>query len=568
MTIRLLLGMESGSTTHSPGAILNLNPALEADLVSTNRATWVTPPALTGDAGKPVQAVMSPGGGIASRRRGTIVSSASGRPTGLPRDRMTELLSWMRPTHLPILQPQEHFGMTPIVSGALTISHDSTVGDFSGSSIKLAFSGDAAPGGIRLPLPASPEQGVSAIKRKVGGAVHIRMRCSDWSKLTRLYIGLAADGGSTNVYTAVIMNVSRTRFGCNDPAYADRWNDQWRTLVVQSRDFLKAGAPQPWGLDAKYITNIDGVIFTVITTAAVDIWIDRIYSPDWPCGVVTPVFDGWYSTARALVKREWVPRGWGCGGSANRVEAGGTYPSFADLAEMSDLGFDVFAHGHILNGINPAPTEDTTTEEQYAPILAAQRRALFAAGVDPRGMRWHQWLQAGGKGVMDIVKVLKNQGINAGRGEPNDSEFGCNPQNTTYISETTLVGPTTFVSARGRFSRQYSGGHLSGANVDYFAARTDPDVLTIREALEYTAMTTQALSMFDHEIMDTPTQFDVASVQMQNRIAHMEELERAGKIMILNPTDLEELTYWRPGEVFVRWDGEWVYRHDPTKIAF
>ena len=42
----------------------------------------------------------SPGGGIASRRRGTIVSSASGRPTGLPRDRMTELLSWMRPTHL------------------------------------------------------------------------------------------------------------------------------------------------------------------------------------------------------------------------------------------------------------------------------------------------------------------------------------------------------------------------------------------------------------------------------------------------------------------------------------
>lgn len=64
MTIRLLLGMESGSTTHPPGAILNLNPALEADLVSTNRATWVTPPALTGDAGKPVQAVMSPGGGL------------------------------------------------------------------------------------------------------------------------------------------------------------------------------------------------------------------------------------------------------------------------------------------------------------------------------------------------------------------------------------------------------------------------------------------------------------------------------------------------------------------------
>ena len=30
MTIRLLLGMESGSTTHPPGAILNLNPHEDA----------------------------------------------------------------------------------------------------------------------------------------------------------------------------------------------------------------------------------------------------------------------------------------------------------------------------------------------------------------------------------------------------------------------------------------------------------------------------------------------------------------------------------------------------------
>ena len=36
----------------------------------------------------------------------------------------------------------------------------------------------------------------------------------------------------------------------------------------------------------------------------------------------------------------------------------------------------------------------------------------------------------------------------------------------------------------------------------------------------------------------------------------------------LIPTDMEMLTFWRPGDVFMRWDGEWVYRDDPTRIAF
>ena len=36
----------------------------------------------------------------------------------------------------------------------------------------------------------------------------------------------------------------------------------------------------------------------------------------------------------------------------------------------------------------------------------------------------------------------------------------------------------------------------------------------------------------------------------------------------LIPTNMEMLTFWRPGDVFMRWDGEWVYRDDPTRIAF
>lgn len=95
MTIRLLLGMESGSTTHPPGAILNLNPALEADLVSTNRATWVTPPVLTADAGKPVQAVTSPGGGIGFSAGSALVMPVQERRLD-PRQYLAETAATLR----------------------------------------------------------------------------------------------------------------------------------------------------------------------------------------------------------------------------------------------------------------------------------------------------------------------------------------------------------------------------------------------------------------------------------------------------------------------------------------
>lgn len=94
MTIRLLLGMESGSTTHSPGAILNLNPALEADLVSTNRATWVTPPVLTADAGKPVQAVMIPDGVVEFSEEVANAIAALGGTSGLQFQATATHLQW------------------------------------------------------------------------------------------------------------------------------------------------------------------------------------------------------------------------------------------------------------------------------------------------------------------------------------------------------------------------------------------------------------------------------------------------------------------------------------------
>lgn len=81
-------------------------------------------------------------------------------------------------------------------------------------------------------------------------------------------------------------------------------------------------------------------------------------------------------------------------------------------------------------------------------------------------------------------------------------------------------------------------------------------------------MTHQPVTMYTHAITESPSVFDSTPRAAAGWIAHMESEERAGNLLILNPTTLEYLTFWRPGETFMRWDGEWAYRHDPTRIAF
>jgi hypothetical protein len=512
-----------------------------------------------------VRYTTGPGGG--NRNRGAVVR-AGDVVSGLPADRLAELLSWMRPTHLPILQPQEHIGMTPIVSGVLTVSHDPTVGDFSGSSIKLAFSG-AGTVSARLPLPAAVEQGVSTRPRRAAGAVHYRVMCDDWSKVTRLYISLAEGGGSTNYWLGNLINVGESNFGMHDAAYSARWNNVWRTLVLQSKLFTKQGAASAWGKSSRYYDGIDGIVISAISTAAVNIWIDRIYSPDWPCAVITPIFDGWYESGRAAAINDYLPRGWGCGGSANTVEFGGIYPAYADLKTLSDAGFDVFCHGHQLSGASASTMGTAVTEATFAPIISAQRRAILGAGVARQGMRWHQWLGNLGHGAFDVAAHLRTHGIDASRADTVDGEFGVNPANTTALVNSSLIGEGAWVSRRGRFNRSYLASYHNVAQGGaYDAAAVDPTRPTLASETDYVCKTGQIITNYDHQILAAPSSVDVSIDFHRARVADWESRERAGELMVLNPTMVERLTYWRPDEVFVRWDGEWVYRHDPTKIAF
>jgi len=515
-----------------------------------------------------VTATTSPGGGL--RKRGTVVTTGNG-VSGLPAGRLQELLSWVKPAHLPILDPAQFVGMTPITMNNVTITHQPGAGDFSDGAIRVATAGAEANKSALIPLPVRLEKGVRDQSIRAGGSVHIRLKCADWSNITRLYVSLCQDNGFANRRFAVLIGDPKSRHGITNPAHAAVWNNKYRTIALPSSAFLSSGSPSEWGYSARYFEPITGVFVTLTTTAAVEIDIDRIYSPDWPVGVVTPIFDGWYQSARDLVEREFLPRGWGAGGSQNAVEAGTFYPTYQDLRRMSDLGFDVFAHGHDVDAEgDPVGMTAGVTAARYSLVLAQQRAALAGAGVNPDGMRWHQWLQNTSLNAgFDMAGLLKRHGVDAGRRPCADAEWGIDPYDATYTQDMIWSDDATWLPMAGRFNRlmQQAYENIPQA-ADYDHVGSTPARPTLRKRMDYIALASMPLCPYIHNIIDAPGPFDVSTAFGGDWIAHMDELERAGKILVTNPTTLEYLTFWRPGETFMRWDGEWVYRHDPTRIAF
>jgi len=483
-------------------------------------------------------------------------------------DRLTDLQSWMLPKHLSVLDPGAHYGMTPITSGVLSISHDPAVAEFCGSSIKVSMSGVGTALTARLPLSNGLEPGITSQPIKVGAALHVRMKCSDWSALTRFYVGLTQDNGVTNYWLGIIVNSGQSKLGGRDPAYASAWDNKFRTVVLLSAtNFSKVGSPAPWGADARYF-NTDGINFTVSSTAAVDIHINRIYSPDWPAAVVCPILDGNYTSSRNLFTADFLARGWGYGASGNLLDGTGRYPSFAEMKATVDAGHDVFCHGHTLTGgTSPAPMSPSVTEAEYVPILAAQRRAFTAACANT-GLRWHQWLTNTGQYAgSDLAGLLKKFGIDACRADTSDAEYGINPSATTYTQSGALIGAGGFAGQRGRFNRAYTPSY-NGLTTGNYNNYDYDGTATLKKTFDYVRKSGLVMHPYFHEILDAPGVYDVGPDFYRAWIADTETSVAAGESIVIKPTDLERLTYWRSGEFFMRWDGEWVYRHDPTKIAF
>lgn len=505
-----------------------------------------------------VTATTGPGGG--NRKRGTVVTTGNG-VSGLPVGRLQELLSWVKPIHLPILDPAQLVGMTPITTTDMSITHEPGAGDYSADAIRITTTAAVTNKSLLCPLPAPLEAGVAARPVRAGQQVHFRVKCSDWTKVTRLYVGLCQDGGFANRrFFNICADSAGSSFGHRDATYDTAWSGKYRTFPACATRFLSAGTPTAWGYDSKYFAPITGIFFTVSASAAVTFDFDRIYSPDWPVGIVTPIFDGWYQSARELVTREFLPRGWGAGGSANEVGAGGITPTYADLASISRQGFDVFCHGHdIAEDGRPQGMTSAVTAARYSLILSQQRAALLDAGSDPDGMRFHQWLQnLGDYAGSDMAGLLRSQGIIASRGPCSDARWGINPAAVATTIPLLWSDNATFLPMGGQFNRIFQSAY---ENVPQAADYEHPGIIsarpTLRKRIEYAAWAGLPVCSYHHNILDTPGPYDVSTTFARGWVAHMEALEKSGSLLILNPTTLEDLTFARADGVRMGWDGEW-----------
>lgn len=488
--------------------------------------------------------------------------------------------SSLLPTHLPVLSPERHSAMTPIVNGGLTCSFVAG-GERGRGKIRLSTAGVMASTAIRLPLPLGAEYGTYA---RMGARLNIRITCDNWNLVRRLYVGPADQGGSTHYHLLKIIENGGSggvsRYGMTDPANAAKWNNVWRTLNEHSDKKIIVGTPAPWDGTSRYF-SADGLVFTVWTDGAVAIEFDRCYSPIYSVGGVVDIFDGAYKSARDIVLPAYAGRGWRAGFSGNKVDGSTlgvtTYPTMADLASVAAQGHDVFMHGHDLSGSAPTPMTGAVTEAKTLEVLTAGRGAIAGAvgGAGARGLRWHQWLQnTGSYAGTDMAGLLKTMGIGAARGSCSDAEFGINPYDTVRTS-TWDAAPATVTggvmsgwqSYRGRFNRPY---------METFAGATPLDRDTyagsaIQKCVEYAANCGDLLLSYTHNIVSydgtNPLVSDTGINRWRDYDADVNARVKSGSLIKLGPTDLEMLTYWNPGDVYLSWDGEWRNRSDES-IAF
>ena len=551
MSIRLLQAIFlSGVYTAADGATLSLAPGLEDDLVGQ---------------GKAVRVSMQKSGtqllnhALEHSRLG-LYQNPGGRDFG--KDKIL-------PVHHPVMDPDILSGL-PLTIANITLSYDVTEKERSQGSLKIAVAAAVSTNtSPRLPLPVTNSSGLYP---KLNSRVHVRIKCSDWTKVTRLYINFGASGG-TAVYQLTIAD------GAGDSVYGihsgfdSTWSGKWRTLVLSAdRSFAQGGALD-WCTynvpDSSYTT--DGLFFNITTTAAVNFWIDRIYSPRWPVGHVSIIGDGSYKTFRDIAVPAFNDRGWRCGSSLYLGSGVGIYPAVKDLAEIANAGHDIVAHmfhtdTHLAFGASSTKTDVKSAFYNQMSLLAG------VANPCPSAMRWCQFLQNTGRlSTNDMATVLRTLGVNASRGDVSDPEYGVNPHAgigaivQQGTSSRTGAAPGGWCPERGRFNRRAWGLHGGLATP---ALRDTYANSPMQKAVEFAANHGDGITAFAHQIIPEPDTYNIGPQFWSDMMDDLDAKVANGKLLVLSPTELERLTYWRDGDVYMRWDGEWVYRSDPTTIAF
>ena len=505
-------------------------------------------------------------------------------------------LNDLLPTHRPILNPESINPATiTAAAGVVATIADSAAGEFYRKDLVLTMAGVTALGYTTLPIPTD----YYGTKAKVGFHNHFRVWCDDWSKVTNFSIWLYFAGTNDRVMMSLVSSGSSS-YGCTDPNFASRWNGKYRTLQVNAPDRGTPNGTVPaWGTGNGTPTDAEivGFRFQIQTSGACVIKINRAYSSQWPIGAFTLIGDGAYRGFREHALSAFRQRDWR-GGVSLFVDADNdaVLPSLSDLRQFSDAGWDIFPHMRSLE--SGAPDAGALAGTETPAVLEASWRAISSrirdnTSAKQAGLRFLQFLQNSGRsnvaGGVFTAQELGRFGVEVARSLVVDSEWGVDPfaaqppyrQNTParplLRDGVTPCGinagwNTGWIPKWGRYN--YFSGQLysTTSGVSTPETRDTYEGSLLQMTVERAAMYGSTTMQFTHDIVPLdgvqPTEYNSGLKQWRALLADLDGHVRAGKLIVLSPSELASVTYLRPGDVFVRWDGEWVYRHDPTKIAF
>lgn len=493
------------------------------------------------------------------RAEGIAVSANRAKRRAMVRD----MLTWCRPVRKSILDPRLYGGMANLTNGQLTVSYQSGNGGFYDKSIRMTLSG-AGSGVVNLPIAAASETAMGGGSVNAGADLRFVINCSDWTKVGYLEIHFCQNGSVIDRRDARLVWGGKTQWGCTDPTYSAAWNGKFRTLPLHAATLSPAGNPAPWGQTARYF-NVTSIRLSAVVTAAVTFDIGRIDSEEWPVGIIVPMLDGSYDSAVQRAIPDFLSQGMGCGGSIHTM-IGGKDPDAQAVADMIAAGLDVVPHMHGITAGAAAGMTGVHTLQSAEKFLLEQVQRINGFTRDKVLYTFHFQNKGQLSDTPDYAQVLRRMGIVSTRGNTTDAEYGVNPDNATY--NTLGHYYHTWTPQRGRYNvypLQFYNNMSNSANYD--GAPTTAGVPTLRDYVATAAVSKTQCWAYCHEIVDAPTTSDNTPAFWDGFVADCRARQAAGDVVVLGPEEATMMTYGRTDDIVLRWDGEWVYRHDPTTIA-
>ena len=518
-----------------------------------------------------VTATTGPGGWIASLTAGAYPLWLQGASlldrVPLPRMR-------------PIMTPRDVNLADAVIPAGVSISIESAPDEMYGECIRIDLPAGLTTGTGIIVLP---------IRQIVGGGYpkalptsEIRMRVQSFAEASTVYAYLA-ESATTPVVGPFwsLRGSTASAYGVLAP-HGARWNDVWRTYQLPIwQKTNTAGSPQPWD-EANPEYEVRSITLQVATTAPTTIRINRAASPEWGVAGIIQQGDGGYQSFMDRVVPEFIRRGWpGCISRGNPQNTA-SIPDGVPPATGAALSREIERHGwitlrHLSHYIAGATDVDFGTNESFgnidttaAQLAEFQQRWLRfqrGAGYPSSSGTYASCMRGQSPRILnDAAGILRASGVRGCRGRMSDGEFGIVP--TDAATTTTGLGtPGNPIvpgwSPRwGRFNRMALDCAATVENTP--AARDTYAGSNWQLAIDRAVLSNQLTWGFIHRVQDltgtTPSADQSGTNFVRDMIAHMDELVRAGRVVMLNPAQADLLTYDRPGDVYMDWSGAWRSR--------